>query len=84
MWPSESRGKLRIGEVEMTTAEIALQTSQDEGERVVCWRLLELRRAGYGIPQAIALAVHTEVDLHLACRLLRRGCPAETAMRILL
>ena len=68
----------------MTTAEVALQLSRHESERVMCWRMLELMRSGYGIDHASLLAEDNGVDLHLACSLLRSGCPAETALRILL
>lgn len=68
----------------MTTAELSPQRSEDDVERVWSWRLGELMRSGYGALQAMTLAAHTEVDLHLACSLVRRGCPAATAMRILL
>jgi hypothetical protein len=50
----------------------------------MCWRMLELMRSGYGVDQATLLAEDNQVDLHLACRLIRSGCPAETALRILL
>jgi hypothetical protein len=43
-----------------------------------------LTAAGYGVEWALVLATHVEVDLHLATDLLRRGCPPETAPRILL
>ena len=57
---------------------------QDEEELVTGWRMEELCRAGYDERSAQLLALHTEVDLHLATDLLRRGCPQATALRILL
>lgn len=54
-----------------------------DGE-VLHWRFEQLRRAGYSEPDASLLAGHKEVDLHLATKLLRRGCPPGTALRILL
>ena len=48
------------------------------------WRFDELLRAGYDDADAIELAFHTEVDLHWAADLVRRGCPSETAVRIAL
>jgi len=48
------------------------------------WRVHVLERAGYTAGQAAFLAVHGEVDLHDAVDLLTHGCPAETALRILL
>ena len=55
-----------------------------ETERVLLWREEELERVGYQRETARALAEKTYVDLHLAMDLLRRGCPADTALRILL
>jgi hypothetical protein len=54
-----------------------------EAELVKGWRMEELARAGYSRAAAEQLAGLTYVDLHLATNLLRRGCPAETALRIL-
>lgn len=48
------------------------------------WRLEELERAGYPPPDALVLSGRTDVDRHLAVRLLHQGCPVRTAMRILL
>ena len=48
------------------------------------WRLSELTRAGYSPADAWLLASDTEVDLRAAERLLAQGCPASTALRILL
>ncbi len=55
-----------------------------ETERVVGWRLEELERAGYSRLDARTLAERTDVDLHLAVRLARGGCPPQTALQILL
>ena len=54
-----------------------------ETELVRSWRLEELERAGYAPDVARDLADLTHVDLHVATNLLRRGCPPETALRIL-
>jgi hypothetical protein len=51
---------------------------------VLSWRQESLLAAGYDLKHALKLALHTEVDLHLAVRLGRAGCPPETAARILL
>ena len=48
------------------------------------WRLEELERAGYHPCDALVLSRRPEVDLHVAVKLLRRGCSPNTAMRILL
>jgi hypothetical protein len=53
-----------------------------ELDRVHRWRVDELVRAGYAVPDALEIAVHTEVDLHWAASLVERGCPSSTAVRI--
>lgn len=59
------------------------ETAEDERDRIFRWRCAELRRAGYGIRDALLLAVNNEIDLHLAVALPASGCPYETAVRIL-
>ena len=66
-----------------TAAELDLELDA-ETERVLLWREEELERVGYGRETARDLAERTYVDLHLAMDLLQKGCPAETAVRILL
>jgi hypothetical protein len=68
----------------MTTAAELTLIDESEAERVIRWRFEELVRAGYGLDSALEIAVHGEVDLHLAVDLAHRGCPPETARRILL
>jgi hypothetical protein len=51
---------------------------------VVSWRAETLVRAGFVASAAVNLAVSKHVDLHVAVRLVERGCPPETALRILL
>jgi len=48
------------------------------------WRRAELERAGYPRTYAALLSNVDEVDLHVAIELVRKGCPLETALRILL
>jgi hypothetical protein len=69
-----------------TTAaeQLELEDLDAEAERVLLWREEELGRVGYERETARDLAERAYVDLHLAMDLLRRGCPAETAVRILL
>jgi hypothetical protein len=55
---------------------------RSELDRIHRWRVEELRRAGYAVPDALEIAVHTEVDLHWAASLVERGCPSSTAVRI--
>ncbi len=55
-----------------------------EMQSVLVWRFEQLVRAGYAAEHASALAAQVEVDLHLAVSLVEHGCPADTALRILL
>jgi hypothetical protein len=57
---------------------------ETESERIERWRAEELERAGYEPVPAAKIAVRHDIDLHLAVDLLSRGCPADTALRILL
>lgn len=64
---------------------LTLETpSPSELEQVRLWRLQELEHAGYRPYDAEVLAARADVDLHLAVTLLHRGCPLDTALRILL
>jgi hypothetical protein len=67
----------------MSAAELDIQV-ETEAERIERWRAEELERAGYEPLQAAELAARNDVDLHLAVDLLERGCPVDTALRILL
>lgn len=53
-------------------------------EEVVAWRCERLEEVGYELHAAIELAEAPHVDLHVAVELVKLGCPAETAARILL
>jgi hypothetical protein len=68
----------------MTAAELQDLDFDTEAERVLLWREEELERAGYDRDTARRLAEAPGVDLHLATKLLRRGCPEPTAVEILL
>jgi hypothetical protein len=57
-------------------------TERDASE-VLHWRFERLLDAGYDAATASALAKRVEIDLHLAVRLVRNGCPPETAVSIL-
>lgn len=70
-------------EREMTAAQFET-IGETEAELILRWRLDALVRAGYDIGSALLLASHVEIDLHDATELVRRGCPSETALRILL
>ena len=49
----------------------------------VLWRFNSLRKAGFAERESLELAMRVDVDLHLALRLIKRGCEHETALRIL-
>jgi hypothetical protein len=70
----------------MTAAELAALESApaDDVDRVRCWRLEELLRAGYEEDDATEIAFHLDVDVHYAASLVRRGCPSDLAARIVL
>lgn len=58
---------------------------EDQLDDLLSWRLTMLVLAGYSERSAKKLAKrHSEVDLHLACDLLAKGCPEATALKILL
>lgn len=57
---------------------------ETEAEAILRWRFDELVRAGYDVGPALLLASHVEIDLHDATELVHRGCPADTAVRILI
>jgi hypothetical protein len=57
--------------------------NENEPARVESWRLHVLIEAGYPVHLAERIAA-SEVDLHDAVELLRRGCAATTATEILL
>jgi len=66
----------------MTAAQFE-QLEEPEAVEVLRWRFDVLLRVGFEIEQAAVLAANVEVDLHAAEDLMRRGCPADTAIRIL-
>jgi hypothetical protein len=67
----------------MTAAQIETPVVSEVDE-VLEWRFEVLVRAGYDVEDAVTLACTREVDLHLAARLVRNGCPSGTAARIVL
>jgi hypothetical protein len=67
---------------DMPTVDTKLVQSE-EGE-VLAWRAEELVRAGYDGDNALMLALERAVDLHAAISLVRGGCPADLAVKILL
>ncbi len=57
---------------------------RNEADVVFEWRFDELVRVGFPDLLALKLALTNEVDLHAAMDLRSRGCPPDTAARILL
>jgi len=53
------------------------------GAEVVRWRFERLVETGYDPATASSIAQRVDIDLHLAVRLVRDGCPPRTALRIL-
>lgn len=52
--------------------------------KTILWRQEELERAGWPAVLALELAERVnDVDLHLACELLRRGATVKLALEIL-
>jgi hypothetical protein len=51
---------------------------------VEAWRAEQLEMAGFAAQAAADLALRNDVDLHFAIDLVRRGCPADLALKILL
>ena len=68
----------------MATASVDVRRRADDVDVVRRWRFEELLRAGYTIPDALEVAFRTDIDLHWAASLVRRGCPSSTAARIAL
>jgi len=65
----------------MPTADTTFRPT--EQELVERWRAQELERAGFPEDTAAELAMRTDVDLHAAIDLIRRGCTPELAAQIL-
>jgi hypothetical protein len=67
----------------MATIEERSETEHDHDDEVFEWRFEQLRRAGYSASDAWSIAAARDADLRLAVRLLTKGCPPGTALRIL-
>lgn len=52
-----------------------------EDELIVRWRTERLLALGYGLRQAASLAL-SPIDIHELERLIGKGCPPETAIKI--
>jgi len=66
----------------MTAAQLD-ERREGYAKEVRRWRLEQLLRAGYDLPDARRLARCQDVDLHQAVDLVRAGCPPELAFSIL-
>jgi hypothetical protein len=64
-------------------AEEVVESVTDPAAKVLGWRVEQLLDAGFDSNAAFVLALDRTVDLHEAIELVRRGCPPETALRIL-
>lgn len=70
--------------METLEAEAPEETGPDPAARVLSWRIEQLIAVGFDSDAAFVLALDRGVDLHQATELVARGCPPETAYRILL
>lgn len=69
--------------LETTETEVLAEDEYDPSVQVLTWRIERLIAVGFGSDDAFVLALDRGVDLHEATRLVHRGCPPETAFRIL-
>jgi hypothetical protein len=64
-------------------ADVVEDHAPDPAARVLSWRIEQLIAVGFDGDSAFVLALDRTVDLHDATELVRRGCPPQTAFRIL-
>ena len=64
-------------------ADVVEDYAPDPAARVLSWRVEQLIAVGFDGDSAFVLALDRTVDLHDATELVRRGCPPQTAFRIL-
>ena len=60
------------------------ENAPDPAARVLGWRIEQLIAVGFDSDAALVLALDRTIDLHEATELVRRGCPPQTAFRILI
>ena len=70
--------------LEAVEVEAAEDNVPDPAARVLGWRIEQLIAVGFDSDAALVLALDRMVDLHEATELVRRGCPPQTAFRILI
>ena len=68
---------------EVLPAGVLEEHAPDPAARVLSWRIEQLIAVGFDSDAAFVLALDGAVDLHDATELVRRGCPPNTAFRIL-
>ena len=73
-----------VGEGNERSVMSAIELDRQHRNVAMRRRYEALRRAGFGWGSALRLANARDVDVRAAAELLRRGCPPETALRILL
>ena len=66
-----------------TTGRSSTEMGDDQADKVVAWRYVQLQALGFEPDVALQLASDREVDIHEAADLVNRGCPPATAVRIL-
>lgn len=81
---TSEKGESRMIGGTMSVAVEAVLVDETEDERVIRWRLEQLAKVGYSWACAMVIAANRDIDLHGAVELVRRGCPVDTAVRILL
>jgi rRNA processing protein Krr1/Pno1 len=70
--------------VETQSDDLAEAPGPDPAAKVLGWRIEQLIAAGFDSDAAFVLALDRNVDLHEAIKLVGRGCPPATALRILI
>jgi len=70
--------------LELLQTEAIEERASDPSARVLGWRIEQLIAVGFDSDAALVLALDRNVDLHQAAELVKRGCPPQTAFRILI
>lgn len=73
-----------FGGIPVPEAEDPPEPRTTEMDTITGWRFGYLLGAGYDPEAALLIAQDSKVDLHRAADLVANGCPADTALRILL
>ncbi len=70
--------------LELLQTDAIEESGPDPAARVLGWRIEQLIAVGFDSDAALVLALDRNVDLHDAAELVKRGCPPQTAFRILI